>query len=128
MANLTIIYAHLATIVPAALIGGYLLLRQKGTPAHRLLGKIYMVLMMITAFITLFISSEVGPTLFSHFGLIHLLSLLVIYSVPKAYFAARKHDIKNHKFTMLSLYFGAVLIAGAFTLTPGRLLHTSFLL
>jgi len=61
MSNLTLIYAHLATIVPAAFIGAYLLLRQKGTPGHRLLGKIYMLLMMITAVITLFITAEVGP-------------------------------------------------------------------
>ena len=63
MSNLTLIYAHLATIVPAAFIGAYLLLRQKGTPGHRLLGKIYMILMMITAMITLFTVSYTHLTL-----------------------------------------------------------------
>jgi uncharacterized membrane protein len=128
MPNLTLIYAHLASIVPAAFIGAYLLLRQKGTPGHRCLGKIYMMLMMSTAIITLFITAEVGPTLFDHFGFIHLFSILVIYSVPAAYFAARAHNIKRHKFYMLGVYLGAVLIAGVFTFTPGRLMHTWFLL
>ena len=128
MSNLTLIYAHLATIVPAAFIGAYLLLRQKGTPGHRLLGKIYMLLMMTTAVITLFITAEVGPTLLNHFGFIHLFSLLVIYSVPAAYFAIRVHNIKRHKFNMLGVYLSAVLIAGAFTFSPGRLMHTWFVL
>ena len=128
MTNLSLIYAHLATIIPAAFIGAYLLLRQKGTPGHRLLGKIYMLLMMTTAVITLFITAEVGPTLLNHFGFIHLFSLLVIYSVPAAYFAVSAHNIQKHKFNMLGVYLGAVLIAGAFTFSPGRLMHTWFVL
>lgn len=118
MTNLSLICGHLATIVPAALIGAYLLLRQKGTPGHRLLGKIYMLLMVVTAVITLFITAESGPTLSNHFSFIHLFSILVLYRVPAQYFAARAHDIKSHKFHMLGVYLGAVLIAGAFTLAP----------
>jgi uncharacterized membrane protein len=34
-----------------------------------------------------------------------------------------KGDVKAHKRKMILLYFGAILIAGAFTLTPGRYLH-----
>jgi uncharacterized membrane protein len=54
-------YSHLATIVPAFLIGTYLLIRRKGTPNHKLLGKIYMALMLVTATITLFMPAQVGP-------------------------------------------------------------------
>ena len=118
MTNFSLIYSHLATIVPAALIGAYLLLRQKGTPGHRLLGKIYILLMVVTAVITLFITAESGPTLSNHFSFIPLFIILVLYSVPAPYFAARTHDIKSHKFHMLGVYLGAVLIAGAFTLAP----------
>ena len=124
MTYLQLAYLHLATIVPAFLIGTYLLIRQKGTPTHRLLGKAYMILMLVTATFTLFMSAEVGPALFGHFGFIHLFSALVLYEVPKAYFAVRKGDIKTHRSSMVGLYIGAVLIAGAFTFMPGRLLHT----
>jgi hypothetical protein len=60
-------------------------------------------------------------------------NLTLIYAhlatiVPAAYFAARAHNIKRHKFYMLGVYLGAVLIAGVFTFTPGRLMHTWFLL
>ena len=121
---LPLAYAHLATIVPAFVIGTYMMIRRKGTPLHRMLGKIYMVLMLVTAIITLFMPAVVGPKLLNHFGFIHLFSFLVLYSVPNAYFAAGRHDIKTHKGSMIGLYVGGLLIAGAFTFMPGRLLNT----
>lgn len=120
---LPLAYGHLATVVPAFAIGTYLMIRRKGTPMHRLLGKLYMVLMLITAAITLFMPALVGPTLWGHFGFIHLFSLLVFFSVPSAYFAARSHNVKSHKGSMIGLYVGGILIAGSFALMPGRLLH-----
>lgn len=121
---LPLAYAHLATIVPAFVIGTYMMVRRKGTPLHRLLGKIYMVLMLTTAAITLFMPAVVGPKLLNHFGFIHLFSFLVLYSVPTAYLAAGRHDVKAHKGSMIGLYVGGLLIAGAFTFMPGRLLNT----
>jgi len=124
MTYLQLAYAHLATVLPAFFIGTFLLLNQKGSSKHKMLGKFYMLLMLITATVTLFMSAEVGPTLLGHFGLIHLFALLVFYSVPAAYTAIRKGDIKKHRMNMLGLYFGGLVIAGAFTFVPGRLLHT----
>lgn len=118
-----LMYWHLSTILPAALLGGLLLAFAKGTPFHRLLGKIYMVLMLLTAMITLFMTAEVGPTLLNHFGFIHLFSVLVIVTVPRAYIAAKNHNVQSHKYSMLGMYVGAVLLAGSFTLMPGRYLH-----
>ena len=114
---------HLATVMPAAILGSYLIFWAKGTPAHRLLGKVYMVLMLITATASLCIPSTVGPQILGHFGWIHLLSLLVLVSVPKAYFAAKNHDVSAHKSAMAGVYFGGVWVAGLFTLTPGRYFH-----
>lgn len=83
-----------------------------------------MLLMLATAVISLFLSAKVGPTLFGHFGYLHLLCLLVVITVPLAFFAARNGNIKRHKRAMISLYVGAILTAGVFTLMPGRLLHS----
>jgi uncharacterized membrane protein len=123
MAYLELAYLHLATIVPAFLLGTYLLLNRKGTPRHKLLGKVYMLLMLVTASITLFMSAQVGPRLFGHFGFIHIFSLVVFYTVPAAYLAARSGKIRSHRANMMGLYVGGMLIAGAFTLAPGRLIH-----
>jgi len=124
MSYLQLAYLHLGTIFPAFLIGLFVLITPKGTARHRFLGKIYMLLMLMTAIISLFMSAQVGVTLFGHFGFIHLFSLLVLYSIPAAYFAIRRGNIRMHQQNMLGVYFGGILIAGAFTFMPGRLLHT----
>jgi uncharacterized membrane protein len=116
-------YLHLATVVPAFGIGAFQLLRRKGTPSHKLLGKIYMVLMLATALITLAMPAQVGPQFLNHFGFIHTFSFLALFSVPIAYFAARRGDISVHRAAMISLYVGGILIAGAFAFSPGRMLH-----
>lgn len=123
---LPLAYAHLATILPAFVIGTYMMFARKGNGVHRALGKAYMALMMITAAITLFMPAAVGPRLLSHFGFIHLFSVLALVSVPRAWVAARNHDVKAHKYSMIGLYVGGLLIAGAFTFAPGRLMHTWF--
>ena len=35
-------YLHLATVAPAFAIGTWLLVRRKGTPGHRALGRVYL--------------------------------------------------------------------------------------
>ena len=42
--------------------------------------------------------------------------------LPYGVYMARKRKIKGHKMTMVSMYFGALVIAGIFTLAPNRLL------
>ncbi len=118
-----LMYLHLATVLPAFLIGTILLLIKKGTTFHKVSGRIYMILMLITAIVTLFMPAHVGAKVFNHFGWIHLFSFLTIYTVPTAYTAIKKGNVKAHKRKMILLYVGAILIAGGFTLMPGRYIH-----
>jgi len=119
-------YLHLATVVPCFIIGTILLLIKKGTTVHKSFGRIYMVLMMITAVVTLFMPAHVGPKFLNHFGWIHSFSFLTLYTVPTAYLAIKKGNVKSHKRKMILLYFGAIIIAGGFTFTPGRYLYQLF--
>tara|TARA_R110002126_G_scaffold30602_1_gene99758 strand:+ start:12471 stop:12839 length:369 start_codon:yes stop_codon:yes gene_type:complete len=116
-------YAHLITVVPCFIIGTILLLIKKGTKTHIILGRVYMILMLLTALITLFMPADVGPRMLNHFGWIHSFSFLTIYTVPTAYFAIKKGNVKAHKRKMILLYFGAIIIAGGFTFVPGRYLY-----
>ena len=118
-----LMFLHLSTVIPCALIGAFLLLSPKGGTRHRSLGKVYMSLMMITAIITLFMSNRVGPSFLAHFGFIHLFSVLTICSVPAAFIAIRKGEVKRHRRIMWSLYIGAIMIAGGFTFVPGRYMY-----
>ncbi len=121
-----LMYAHLVTVVPCIFIGAYVLSAKKGTLIHRKLGKVYMILMLFTAIVTLFMPAAVGARLLNHFGWIHLFSFLTLWTVPTAYTAIRKGNLKAHKRKMILLYFGAIVIAGGFTLAPGRYLHELF--
>ncbi len=126
MKYVDLMYIHLATVVPCFVIGTILLIIKKGTRFHKNFGRIYMVLMMITGLVTLFMPALVGPRFLNHFGYIHLFSFLTIYTVPTAYIAIRKGNVKLHKQKMIGLYVGAILIAGGFTFFPGRYLHQLF--
>jgi len=119
-------YFHLATIIPAFIIGSYLLLNRKGTPRHKRLGKVYMLLMLATASIALFMPAKVGPTVFNHFGFIHLFCFSVLYGVPAAYFAVRRGNMRAHVGNMVGIYIGGIIIAGTFALMPGRFLYSVF--
>lgn len=119
----TLMYLHLATVIPCFFIGTLLLLIKKGTAIHKNFGRVYMVLMLFTAFVTLFMPAAVGPQFLGHFGWIHLFSFLTLYTVPTAYTAIKKGNVRAHKRKMIFLYFGAIIIAGGFTFVPGRFMH-----
>jgi uncharacterized membrane protein len=44
--------------------------------------------------------------------------------VPLAVLHARRHRVAHHRWAMIGIFFGALVIAGAFTLFPGRIMHT----
>lgn len=126
MSYINLMYAHLATVIPCFLLGTIVLLIKKETKTHKNLGRIYMIMMLITATITLFMPADVGPRIFNHFGWLHSFSFLTIYTVPTAYLAIKKGNVKAHKRKMILLYFGAIIIAGGFTFVPGRYLYSIF--
>ena len=121
---LALMYIHLATVLPCFLIGAWLLLRRKGTTVHKRLGRVYAMLIFFTALVTFLMPAEVGPRLLNHFGFIHLFSVLVVVSVPMALYNIRHGNVAAHRFHMVGVYAGGILIAGTFALMPGRLLHT----
>jgi uncharacterized membrane protein len=95
----------------------------KNTNLHKKLGSIYMALMMIATIISLFIEARLGPTLFNHFGVLHLLSLFMLYIIPKAYIAGREGNIKLHRNIMIGIYVGTIVVTIVFSLTPTILLN-----
>ena len=113
---------HVATVLPAAVLGAFLLVRPKGTRAHRLLGKIWLCLMVATSASTFFIH---GIGTFHGFSGIHLLSLYVIFGSVPAIRSARRGDIRAHRAQVAGMYFGGIVVAGLFTLLPGRLMHAA---
>jgi len=54
---------------------------------------------------------------------VHLLAIFTLAMLPIAVWRAHKHEIERHRRAMLGLFFGALVIAGLFTLMPGRIMH-----
>ena len=121
------IILHVVTVVPAALIGTYLIfVSRKGAPWHRALGYAYLTLMTVTAITTFWIHSLMPKGPFFGFSPIHLLIPLTLFGVYGALRSARAHQINRHRAAMLSVYFGGIMIAGGLTFLPGRIMHGIF--
>jgi uncharacterized membrane protein len=93
---------HLVTALAALLIGALLLLRRKGTGSHRAWGWAWVLLMGITP--------------------IHAFTVMVAVQLPRGIHFARQGNTLAHRQTMRSLYIGGCIVAGLFTLLPGRFL------
>jgi uncharacterized membrane protein len=113
-----LVWAHLATIMLALALTPYMLLRPRGTPIHRLLGKIWVSAMVATAAISLFVRYS-NP---GHFSFIHILSVFVLVMAPRVWLTARAHNVAGHRGTVRGLVTGALIVAGYFTLLETRLL------
>jgi len=115
---------HVATVVPAAIIGTWLIFfSRKGAPWHRALGYTYLTLMCFTAISTLWVHQLMPNGPFFGLSPIHLLIPLVLLGAYNAIQGARTHNIARHRYAMLGVYIGGILIAGGFTFVPGRIMH-----
>ncbi|MBN8509368.1 MAG: DUF2306 domain-containing protein [Burkholderiales bacterium] len=116
-----LIFFHLATAAAALGLGALILLRRKGTGSHRALGWTWVALMAATTIASAFIRDYRLPNV-AGFTPIHLLTLTVAVLLPLAIAYARRGNVAGHRKTMRGLYLGGGLIAGVFTLLPGRFL------
>jgi len=85
-----------------------------------MIGWSWVLLMLTVAVSSLFIHTI---RLWGPWSPIHLLSILVLVTLPLAVIHARRHDIAQHRMAMLMLFTGALVIAGGFTFLPGRIMH-----
>jgi uncharacterized membrane protein len=91
----------------------------KGTLPHRTVGWIWVALMAVVAASSFWIHQIrlVGRSP------IHLLSIFTLTMLPLAVWKAHSHQVGAHRRIMISLFLGALVIAGLFTLVPGRVMH-----
>lgn len=116
------IIIHVATVLPAIPLGGYLLLASKGTPMHKTLGKVWLLLMLVTATSAIFIQSTGG------FSFIHIFVPITFHAAWKVVATARKGDIAGHKKHLVFTYLTALMIPGIFAFVlPGRLMNVMLL-
>jgi uncharacterized membrane protein len=112
---------HLVTVTGALLLGPVALWARKGSQPHRAAGYAWVTLMTVAIVSALFIVSH-GPYTIGPFGPIHLLIVVTGWSMVNGIRAIMRGEVERHRKTMRSVYFGACIGAGVFTLLPGRYL------
>ena len=92
----------------------------KGTLPHRAVGWVWVLLMVSVAISSLWIHQIrlAGP-----WSPIHGLSIFVLIMLPLAVWRAHRHQVAEHRRGMIAIFSGALVVAGLFTLLPGRIMH-----
>ena len=118
---------HALFAVSALLIGFLQLSNKKGTTQHKVLGRVWVAMMAIICLTSFWIRTLMPNGMFWGYSPIHLLSIFVLIQITLGVYFAKVGNIVKHKRCMTYTYFGGLIIAGAFTFYPGRLLYTVFI-
>ena len=112
---------HAFAAMAAFVLGLIQFAAPKGTLPHRTIGWIWVALMAAVAVSSFWIHQIrlLGP-----FSPIHLLSIFTLAMLPFGVWFAHRHRVADHRRVMVLMFTGALVIAGLFTLLPGRIMHT----
>jgi uncharacterized membrane protein len=114
------IQIHAFAAMAAFALGIVQLTAPKGTLPHRTVGYVWVALMVVVAGTSFWIHDlrVWGP-----WSPIHLLSIFTLATLPFAVLHARRHRVREHRNAMITMFAGALVIAGLFTFLPGRIMH-----
>lgn len=115
------IQLHAFAAMTAFVLGVVQLAGPKGTLPHRTLGWIWAGLMMLVAASSFWIHQI---RLWGPWSPIHLLSIFTLTMLPFGVWMAHRHRVVDHRRIMILIFSGALVIAGLFTLLPGRIMHS----
>ena len=111
---------HAFAAMAAFGLGVIQLAAPKGTLPHRTIGWIWVGLMAIVAVSSFWIHPlRLGGSWSS----LHLPSIFTLVMLPLGVWRAHHHQVADHRRIMISLFCGALIVAGLFTLVPGRIMH-----
>lgn len=113
---------HLLAALFAVGLGFALMFSRKGRRFHRAAGWVWAGAMGIAALSSFFIVGLNGD----RWSYLHIFAGWWLVFLPLGVLAARRHNVKVHRAIMLLLFYGSLLIAGALTFLPGRLMWTVF--
>lgn len=111
---------HAFAAMAAFVLGVIQLTAPKGTLPHRTIGWIWVSLMLAVAASSFWIH-QIG--LWGPWSPIHLLSIFTLITVPLGIWHAHRHRVADHRRIMIGVFSGALVVAGLFTLLPGRIMH-----
>ena len=120
-----LVAVHMSAALGALAIGPVALWARRGAKQHpklhRAFGYAWVTLMVITALSAVFLRDWKLPNI-AGYTPIHLLVPVVLVGLFGAFWLLARGNVRGHLTTMQGLYFGACIVAGAFTLLPSRYL------
>jgi uncharacterized membrane protein len=114
------IQIHAFAAMGAFALGLVQLTAPKGTLPHRTIGYVWVALMTVICVTSFWIHDL---RVWGAWSPIHLLSIFTLATLPFAILHARRHRVSEHRNAMIAMFAGALLIAGMFTLLPGRIMN-----
>jgi uncharacterized membrane protein len=114
------VQVHAAAASLALVLGSVQLVRKQRDRLHRAIGWGWMAA-MASAALSSFLVHEIR-TVLGLFSPIHLLSILTLAGLPRAVWYARQHLVRKHRRMVLILYWFGLVLPGALTLLPGRIM------
>lgn len=113
---------HVITAIAALILGIAMFVRRKGTRSHKMIGKLFLLMMLATATSAYFIRyiNE------GNFSWIHIFIPITFIAAFETVFYIRKGNLKGHKRAVTGLFFGALLIPGILSFLPGRTMWMMF--
>lgn len=115
-----VIQAHAFAAMSAFALGVVQLAAPKGTIPHRILGWLWVAIMVVVS-VTAFFIHQIR--LWGPWSPIHLLAIFTLVTLPLGVWRARRQQVEHHRWTMIGIFTGGLVIAGAFTFMPGRIMH-----
>jgi uncharacterized membrane protein len=110
---------HMLVALGALVLGVIMFSRKKGTWAHKMTGRVFAFLMLLTAIFIRQLNQ-------GGFSWIHIFVPITFFALFETFFYIRKGNVKKHKRAVTGLFFGALLIPGLFSFMPGRTMWMLF--
>ncbi len=112
------IQLHAVCALAAVAVGVVQFTAPKGTIPHRTVGYLWVALMGTVAITAIFIKTS------GSFSWIHIFVPITLFGTVELAIRARRGMTARHRNMALVLFLAALLLPGAFTFLPGRLMHT----
>ena len=111
---------HAFAAMTAFALGVVQLSAPKGTIPHRTIGWIWVALMLAVSISAFWIHQL---RLWGPWSPIHLLAIFTLVMLPLGVWYAHRHAVERHRWTMIGIFVGALVIAGVFTFAPGQIMY-----
>jgi uncharacterized membrane protein len=117
-----IVQLHVASAIPAIVVGPFAIFARTSWKLHKIMGYIWVVSMAVLSVSGLFIPTH-GAAVLGHFGPIHLFCVFGIWGITNGIWLARQRRIAEHRSALKWTWFGAMGAAGIANFLPGRTIN-----